>query len=404
MICARDNYDHVVFAPCSILLHDNFNCLLEYPFTIDLLNVFGLAYYCDISTPLNKSGGRQITLIAPVKKENIDQWKRNRDLVVQLLHFVTEGDQDSWTLDFVPTEYYQSGQIRLINDAITGIDNVSLLSGGLDSFCGIYQNEKLSETSYYCAYKTSTIDTGKINLAQHFAHNINTSCRIAAFDKITPLKITKTQRTRSLLFFALACCVAVYANTKIIRIFENGIMSLNPSFETRATTRTTHPKTIFLFQNLLNQLDIKITLTHPFLFLTKGEMIESLPEKYKLFINQTRSCSHSKQVVKYSRSGINSCGACIPCLLRKISISAYNNEKYDHDYFIPYNSQFDDVDYLSSYHYFLRFAKAIDNDTIFTELGMRKIFYSDEYYYERTQSMLETFRSELEVFFNKYGR
>jgi len=76
----------------------------------------------------------------------------------------------------------------------------------------------------------------------------------------------------------------------------------------------------------------------------------------------------------------------------------------DHGYYIPYAGSDNNTEYLSSYNYFQRFANAIDNDTILGQLGMRKRFYSEEDYLEQTESMLKTFRSELEVFFKKYGR
>ena len=48
-------------------------------------------------------------------------------------------------------------------------------------------------------------------------------------------------------------------------MYENGIMSLNPKFYfRRIVTKTTHPKTIYLINKILNELNINIKIINPY--------------------------------------------------------------------------------------------------------------------------------------------
>ena len=180
-------------------------------------------------------------------------------------------------------------------------------------------------------------------------------------------------------------------------------MTLNPSFQTRGTTKTTHPRTIFLYQTLLNNLGLPVRLEHHFLFSTKGEMIIALNDDYKNFIKHTHSCSRSMKNPNYSISGKKACGTCAPCLLRKISMAAYDLEKYDNDYDVKFEGNMANTDYVSALRYFEQFRNAIISGAIFSELRLRKDYYNVPDYYERTYVMLQKFALEVEIFLKKYG-
>ena len=105
--------------------------------------------------------------------------------------------------------------------------------------------------------------------------------------------------------------------------------------------------------------------------------------------------------------------AFLQCLLRKIYISAYDLEKYDNQYIIPYEEKskiyqnFNNGklnDYHSSLSYFKKFYEAIESGMIFTELNIRKNYYKDKDYLEKTQIMLEKFKEELSIFMKKYDK
>lgn len=386
---------------CNQLISDNSYVVTDDTRVIDLLNIFLEIYVADISV---KSGGvqpRQLQVEAYVDSRNLEVWRENIDLIKKLAEFVTEGDRDQWHIVLKPAEYeFEAQQLSF---ARIKADNISLLSGGLDSFCGAYRNEKRNRSTLYCGYKTSNVDTSAINGVSVFLNERTGNVGIRTYSKVNKKKETLTQRTRSLLFFSLAVMTAVKEGIEIVNINENGIMTLNPSFQSRGTTKTTHPKTIFMYQTILNNVGIKVQLKHPFLFMTKGEMVNRLSDEYKMHIIDTRSCSRSMHDRRYDVSAKKSCGTCVPCLLRKISIAAYDLEQYDNEYDVPYEGNMEDEEYRSALNYYTTFYQYIKSGQIFSELIIKKKYYAVTDYYEKTYEMLKKFSAEFEVFIKKYG-
>lgn len=386
---------------CNQLFSNGSYVPIENTAAIDLVNIFLEIYVGDIGNKRVGNRPRNISITAYVDEKNYVLWKKNSQLIEQLAEFVTEGDKDGWEINLEACTYsFEAQQMTLRYSAL---DNISLISGGLDSYCGAYYNEKEEQKTLYCGYKTSNVDTSAINSVSTFLQNRKGNLGTRSYARVSKNKKEYTQRTRSLLFFSLAVLTAIKEKIDIVKVNENGIMSLNPSFQTRGTTKTTHPKTIYLYQLILDNIGINVKIQHPFLFMTKGEMVNSLSLEYKKNIKNTRSCSRSMHDPRYDTSGQVSCGACVPCLLRKISMAAYDMEEYDNEYVIPYTGDDKDEEYLSALNYFKRFSKSIKEKMIFPELVIRKKFYSSSDYYERTQDMLNKFSREVESFIKKYG-
>lgn len=264
---------------CNQLIPNESYILTDKSIAIDLLNIFLEIYVADISIKRVSDSPRNIQINTYVDAKNHSLWKENLELIERLANFVTEGDGDRWQLNIEPVEYeIGSQQLTFIN---TQADNISLLSGGLDSFCGAYHNEIENRNTLYCGYKTSNVDTSAINCVYSFLKKRIGIAGMRTYSKVEKNKVTYTQRTRSLLFFSLAIMTAIKENIDIVNINENGIMTLNPSFQSRGTTKTTHPKTIHLYQTIMDNVGIKVQLNHPFLFTTKGEMVNSLSIDYK---------------------------------------------------------------------------------------------------------------------------
>lgn len=295
---------------CNQLIPNDLYVDMDRTIVIDLLNIFLEIYVADISIKRLSNQPRKIVINTYVDSKNYNLWIENLELIERLANYVTDGDGDEWKLNVIPAEYeFGTQQLTFIN---TQADNISLLSGGLDSFCGAYFNEIGNRNTMYCGYKTNNIDTSAINCVYNFLKNRTGIAGMRVFSKVEQKKITHTQKTRSMLFFSLAIMIATKEKIDTVNIYENGIMTLNPSFQSRGTTKTTHPKTIYLYQTLLDNVGIKIKLNHPFLFCTKGEIVNSLSIEYKKYIVNTRSCSRSMQDNRYDLSTRLSCGTCVP--------------------------------------------------------------------------------------------
>lgn len=401
MIIAHTGTDRIELR-CNQVFPEDIFIKPDETILIDLVNIFLELYVSDIANKRSGSNQRDIQVSAYVDRKNLNAWEKNKKLIKKLAEFVTEGDGDKWSISFIGVEYEFGGQQMIIPSL--GIDNVALLSGGLDSFCGAHNNEKNSKKTVYCGYKTSNVDISAINSVSSFLKGRKGNLRIQTYSKVKQNKIELTQRTRSLLFFSLAVVTAIRENTKEIDVNENGIMTLNPSFQSRGTTKTTHPKTIYLYQSILKNMGIDVHINHPFLFMTKGEMVNDLNADFKEHIKDTRSCSRAMNDPRYDVSAKKSCGACVPCLLRKISMAAYDLEPMDNEYTVPYAGDMDDEEYRSAFNYYRTFYNYIVSDQIFPEILIRKKFYSTDDYLERTSDMLKKFSKELEIFFKKYGR
>lgn len=169
-------------------------------------------------------------------------------------------------------------------------------------------------------------------------------------------------------------------------MYENGILSLNPEFG-RFTTKTTHPKTIFLYNELLTALGYDMRILNKFEYKTKGEVIANMNFEFKLQIKNTITYGKSSAGRHYKHKG--QCGTCIPCILRKISLASHDNETFNTEYFVGYeNSTSAPNNYLKDYNnnvgYFEAYVEAIKNDTIFGEISNNKPkFHEDESYLQK---------------------
>lgn len=389
------------FLPSQILLNGNGLENIEDEIFLDFIDVAAKIFIEDVSNKVNaKEEPRNLEVIVPVT--NVQIWTRQKELLERIGNFLSG---DKWNIEFIkcnsklPKFYIKS----FIKPPV--FDNVTLLSGGLDSFCGSYVNVDNKLKSLYCGYKINKFETKGLNEI----HNIIIKYKGASkrFKTLKVKKEERTQRTRSFLFFALACATASMYNINEILLYENGVLSLNPELDSRKTTKTTHPKTLYLVNQLLNNLNLNMRIKHPFLFKTKGQMINELSDEFKNNIKFTNTCGiarHNRKIKIKSEH----CGFCIPCILRKISMSAYGNEKYDVEYNAPYGTNLENCDvafkseFKSSNEYFLVFNEKIKDGTIFNELDIRSKYYNEKNYLELTKKMLNMFGKEVDTFYSKY--
>jgi hypothetical protein len=89
------------------------------------------------------------------------------------------------------------------------------------------------------------------------------------------------------------------------------------------STRTTHPFYIARWNELLQRLGITVTIDNPYWDKTKGEMVAECanPSLLKRAIPESLSCS-SPTKGRWQRHGIEHCGFCLPCLIRRAAIKA----------------------------------------------------------------------------------
>jgi len=135
-------------------------------------------------------------------------------------------------------------------------------------------------------------------------------------------------RGRSFLFFTLG----VFAGTGfgghfVLRVPENGLIALNVPLDPLRlgsnSTRTTHPYYMARWNDLLAVLGINGEIRNPYWNKTKGEMATNCrnPTLLKNLATDSLSCS-SPTKGRWQGRGIEHCGYCLPCLIRRAALMA----------------------------------------------------------------------------------
>jgi 7-cyano-7-deazaguanine synthase in queuosine biosynthesis len=303
------------------------------------------------------------------RKLFIDNWTRNFDIHIPVIEYdkwilVNEELEtlirfligDNWKIIFRKTnEKIRNEKTKKKYNFIEdkSFDEVSLFSGGLDSFAGAINLLEKHKRICFVGFR----EYGKLAKRQKELFNIldsnypNIKKDIVVFystpripKNINNEEIKKgsenTSRSRSFLFMAGAIAVAsqISENTPI-NIPENGFIGINvPLTDSRkgsCSTRTTHPFLINKLNRILLKVGIKNNITNLYAYKTKGEIVQELKnvKAFKDGYSLTISCSHPCQARYNGKTIPMNCGYCYPCLIRKASLNKLNDidEEYDFD-------------------------------------------------------------------------
>lgn len=252
-----------------------------------------------------------------------DKWTDVKPLLESILNFLTG---DRWNFTFLPNGSAKpnavGGRLRKKSN-LTGVDSVSLYSGGLDSWLGVKHlvangsNPILVSHSYPQDAQRQNYLYDRLGLSlQRLAFNASPRQSGGAHDT--------TMRGRSFNFLAMAavCADAVAGLNGMTQvplyIPENGFIALNAPLTPRRigshSTRTAHPNYLSMMQVLFDRVGIKAGIQNPFWNQTKGEMMlnASLSNDDQQHASKTVSCG------KWKRKS-EQCGRCLPCLIRRSS-------------------------------------------------------------------------------------
>lgn len=308
---------------------------------VDLYRITVAAYCADLRLPRRRTGydnwTRQIVLHVPVA--DVDRWSPQVETLERLLSFLS-GDQ--WKVELRNQEVPEPDRNRRSRTKLEGnrrdpeaLDAACLFSGGLDSFVGVAD---------------AVADGRNVLLVSHLPEGVarwlspaQDSLRVGLIKenedrRIEQIKVTvnpprpaehsgkeHTQRARSLLFLGLGtlAAAAIGPDTPLI-VPENGFISLNlpltPGRIGSLSTRTTHPRTISLYRQLLGGLGISVIIELPFMFKTKGEMLSGAknPMLVNKLARESVSCASPNP---WGPAKETHCGYCVPCIIRRAAMS-----------------------------------------------------------------------------------
>jgi len=318
---------------------------------IDLIRIASFVYLAD--TSFTRGGdtdvwqqqwSRAFKFRIPLLEPDIWNQPKVKQRLIECLRFLT-GDE----IDFTFSEWSQAGRqqfLNLFSSANEGIgaDSVCLFSGGLDSLCAFAQLKEKRRNPLLISHRSSTrLMSARTELLDALKTHKGWNAPAWAVEvrRVKTEARERSRRSRAFLFAALGAAAALCLGVSEVFLCDNGIVSLNLPFSRltvgTALTRSTHPKFIALFNDLMSELDLSgPRLCNTLLHLTKADVILELKRLgLKDLIPFTVSCArpHMTSALR------NHCGTCSQCLDRRIGteyaglISIDNPNTYQKDMF-----------------------------------------------------------------------
>jgi len=319
----------------------------------DLLTIAGSAYATDLAFKREALTNAIRTLDLTIEVTNFGALKPHVRQIERCLHFLSN---DNWNL----TLSAKSGTPEPTQDWPKAKGAVLLFSGGLDSFAG---SALLSE------------DDRNLILVSHITHNqVTARSQIELYGRLRglgrkfiehlPVRVygrthkdapfpldnerEDSQRTRSYLFLTLGALVARRKGIhNLLTMAENGQFAihlpLNPARIGPFSTHTAHPEFLkmaeTLFRDVLGMPNLVIQ--NPFVYHTKGEVVQTLPLGLRDAIPTAVSCWRSSRLATQHH-----CGECVPCICRRIAVESngLKFKEYERDLFQEKSLDLDHVD------------------------------------------------------------
>jgi 7-cyano-7-deazaguanine synthase in queuosine biosynthesis len=318
------------------------------PWAQDLLLIARAAFVADRKALRHRADDgwtRLIRLSVPLWEP--DPWNSAcaKHLLGDLLETLTG---DKWELQLRSGGRGFPRQGRLVDSWQAA--EVALLSGGLDSsaFAAWMASRARGEVLFIVFYDPNTKHRQAETIAEISArwdrpiHRRQISQTVLGHGR--PLE--PSSRSRGLLYVATAVYAAAAHRVGTVLVPENGQLALNlplsPSRAGACSTRSVHPRTLSLLNNLIAAVSGDITVLNPFCEQTKGEVclcgLDAGLTPETLF--RTVSCSHPP--VKRRGQAPYHCGYCYPCLIRRAGLwhaLHKDHTPYQHN---PWNLQYKD--------------------------------------------------------------
>lgn len=326
------------------------------PVSLDLVLIAGITYVLDKAVPRRWADDfwtREFSVDFPVSDPCL--WSGLADPLASALEFLTG---DEWDVGFAPFPQGVDFSSQERFGSLSGIQAVSLFSGGIDSLVGtIDYLSAHSGTMVLVGHHDGTGAAGdQIRLHDMLdalpAYKGRTTLRRI---RVRPLPLAyarqgerveragreHTLRSRSFLFLALGLCAANTLGPEMpLLVPENGYIAINapltPSRIGTCSTRTAHPYFVRQVAELALGAGLRNPISNPLELKTKGEAVAECRDQEALagLLPFSVSCAHSTRRATWQRRSARNCGYCVPCLARRAAlhhIAADSGEQYGVD-------------------------------------------------------------------------
>jgi hypothetical protein len=274
---------------------------------------------------------REIRLVVPASDPA--RWSAVTALLQRMLNFLTG---DRWTIGFRPRPAGFEAAVPARPPSLIPpvFNSLALFSGGLDSLIGAIDSLESGLIPLFISHAaegatSSSQDALFRSLKNKYPRRNFDRLRLwmsFADGLVRNVAAEKTTRGRSFLFFA----AGVFAGTGLpgpltLRVPENGLIALNVPLDPlrlgALSTRTTHPFYMARWNELLSALGMPARIENPYWDKTKGEMVADCANRALLsrLLPDALSCA-SPTKARWLGHGIEHCGYCLPCLIRRAAI------------------------------------------------------------------------------------
>lgn len=305
---------------------------------VDLLEVASYVYAADaaisrggkVDAQMGARWRRSLRFVIPVRCPEIWQEPAVSSALTEVLGFLSD---DLYRFEFSSLKQRPPVQpyFEFSGEEAHGFspDEVVLFSGGLDSFGGVVEElavrgKAVALVSHRSAAKIAPVQMNLVaDLRKRFGRSRILHVPVWV-NVVGELGRESTHRTRSFLFAALGAVTARLFGLDRIKLFENGIVSLNLPLAAQVVgaraTRTTHPQVLAGFGGLLSTLFGRpIEAENPFAWRTKAEILEQISENgFGRLIRNTRSCTRVHDMTILHPH----CGQCSQCIDRRFAVLA----------------------------------------------------------------------------------
>ncbi|QHN03429.1 hypothetical protein FTO74_08670 [Granulicella sp. WH15] len=313
---------------------------------IDFLLIAATVYSLDkivLRTDASNSWTRVFDVTIPVSETGL--WTNASSSLNACVSFLTG---DTWTFNFVEAKRQLLGAsaIGRVIPKIAEIGAVSLFSGGMDSLAGVIDwlegnpSKGLLLAGHHDGQMTGPFGDQKNilpTLRKTYPGRIAQSLvRVGNTGESSEI----TLRGRSLLFIAVAVCVASgYGFEGPLILPENGTIALNvplsPSRRGSCSTRTAHPFYIALLAQVFAEVGLKYPIENPLMMKTKGEVARTCANQalFRELVGSSVSCAKRGHKRTWTNKHVKSCGRCMPCIYRRAALQSagLDNELYGSD-------------------------------------------------------------------------
>jgi 7-cyano-7-deazaguanine synthase in queuosine biosynthesis len=312
----------------------------------DFLLIAAVVYALDklvLRSEASNAWTRSFSVTIPMSDASL--WSTASTALNDCVSFLTG---DEWTFSFTDStrQLFGSSAIARVVPKIADIGAVSLFSGGMDSLAGVidwlegHPNQGLLLAGHHDGQMAGPFgDQKKILPALRKAYPnrlASTLVRVGSAGESPEI----TLRGRSLLFIAIAVCVASgHGFDGPLVLPENGTIALNvplsPSRRGSCSTRTAHPFYVSLLQQALSKVGLNYPIENPLMMKTKGEVASTCANKtlFAQLAPTSVSCAKRGHTVTWKNRQANGCGMCMPCIYRRAALhsAGLDHELYGRD-------------------------------------------------------------------------